>query len=338
MRTFKYLSNISGHYSRMSNIRSRTRIEIAQKANRDRGEKTKDKVFSLIGQSEPRGMTTADLVKASGRNRKSIHAICQEYILKGELAKTGKFGTYHLGPKSAGEPRTNGFLFHSKALKQFFAFEYLPAYDRIWNKERRKQHFLKREDKSFLDDPAFDELWLFEYSIRVGTMITYVMMKAMKYHGDENVWKYIQNAINLQSLLRIFTEIGPVFRRLKCNKVDVKEGQEYNGPSYEMDSDDLSTLEKAFENVFPDTYRKLENITSDIPRKLESKRDQLKTISKIRRSERRDPNHSKCDGQQVSEVETDLVIEGKKAKLIRLKKCLKCGRLFNVNEVAKESN
>ena len=98
-------------------------------------------------------------------------------------------------------------------------------------------------------------------------------MKAMKYHGDENVSKYIQNAINLQSLLRIFTEIGPVFRRLKCNKVDVKEGQEYNGPLMKwMHSDRFSTLEKAFENVLPDTYRKLENITStDIPRKLESR-------------------------------------------------------------------
>lgn len=130
-----------------------------------------------------------------------------------------------------------------------------------------------------------DGLTLFEFSLRMGALITYVMMTGMKYQGDENVWSWIQKAITLQSLLNAFTRIEPVASRLNSNiNNNIKETEEY-----EMDPDYLRSLEKAYENVFPEVYRRLENITEFLPHQIESREKWLKGLSRTRV----DPNNSR---------------------------------------------
>lgn len=96
---------------------------------------------------------------------------------------------------------------------------------------------------------------------------------------------------------------------------------------YEMHEDNFTRLVKAYTSLYPDIYNNLENVRDEIKNKIE----------RIRATEH-DPYHIKCDGQVVSEIETDIIIKGKKAKLIKVEKCLKCGRSINVNKIVKEAN
>jgi DNA invertase Pin-like site-specific DNA recombinase len=58
------------------------RIRGAVKKRKSLGEETKQRIFLLISESEPKGMTTDELAKATGRNRQTIHGICREFQKK----------------------------------------------------------------------------------------------------------------------------------------------------------------------------------------------------------------------------------------------------------------
>ena len=116
---------------------------------------------------------------------------------------------------------------------------------------------------------------------------------------------------------------------LKSNKA-VNEG-EYVGQSYKMDQSDLRSLEKAYEKIFPDVYCKLENIALDIPKQIESRREQLERFKKTRQ----DTDHLECDGELSPEVITDTTT-GDGNKVIKLMKCAKCERSLPWNETLRD--
>ena len=193
-------------------------------------------------------------------------------------------------------------------MKEFFEVYHLPSDIRLFDRKYVRKIILSRKRKgiSFLHSPTLDKLGLFEFAMRVGVIVTFTMIKAFESRPhpeivddlssiskDELVWKWLDKAITLQSLLSAFTETYPIYKRLKRNKASNE--QEYKGSLYDMDQHDVDSLKEAFENIFPDTYRKLENIATDLPKQMESRIEQLKRFSKIWQ----DPDHVKCGGELI---------------------------------------
>jgi hypothetical protein len=92
---------------------------------------------------------------------------------------------------------------------------------------------------------------------------------------------------------------------------------------YEMHEDDFARLDKAYAVLYPDIYKDLENVREDVINKIEKTRTII-----------HDPDHTKCGGQQVPEfIANTITKEGKIERRVKRKKCLKCGRLINVDEI-----
>lgn len=58
-------------------------------------------------------------------HRDTIYDICENELKRdGMVTKKGnKFGNYRISSKAIGSPEIKGFLFGSKAMKQFYLFE-----------------------------------------------------------------------------------------------------------------------------------------------------------------------------------------------------------------------
>ncbi len=104
-----------------------------------------------------------------------------------------------------------------------------------------------------------------------------------------------------------------------------------NNPSwsdYELHKDEFDRLVKTYAALYPDIYKDLENIKADVINKIEKTRAII-----------HDPDHTKCGGQLVPEVIADAITkEGKIEKIVKLKKCLRCDRSINVNEILSKSH
>jgi hypothetical protein len=102
-----------------------------------------------------------------------------------------------------------------------------------------------------------------------------------------------------------------------------------NNPSwsdYEMHEDDFARLNKAYAALYPDIYKDLDNIRKSVIKKIEKTRAII-----------HDPDHTKCGGQQVPDyIANTITKEGKLEKRVKLKKCLRCGRLISVDEILRE--
>jgi hypothetical protein len=230
------------------------------------------------------GMSTSELEAAVPCHRDTVYDVCEELKYKGMVTKKGnKFGNYHITSKAVGSPEIKGFLFGSKAMEQFYLFEHpgpestlkqsISVNNKFCNNNYCKSVVLRQPHDGIIPDKELkDELSLFEFAIRIGSIITYEMIQALKYgsspilenqvNKDIMAWKWVDNVIKPDLTLNAFAKLDPVGNILKRNKnVD-----QPRGPLYEVDEKgDLKQLERSFENVFPDVYDRLENIIESIP-------------------------------------------------------------------------
>jgi hypothetical protein len=99
--------------------------------------------------------------------------------------KTGRYGKYLLTQKALGDPARKGQLFSSKVMRNFLTFDYVSANSKFCNttyidniidgiKRRNTKLSVKREPN------ITDQLFLFEFALRIGTIITYDMIRAIQ--------------------------------------------------------------------------------------------------------------------------------------------------------------
>jgi hypothetical protein len=144
-------------------------------------------------------------------------------------------------------------------------------------------------DRIIPDRGLKDQLCLFEFVIRIGAIIIYEMIQALKYgslpvlenqiNKDILAWKWVDNVIKPDLILKAFAELEPVGRMLKRNKND----EQPKGPFYEVDKkDDLEQIARSFQGIFPEVYERLEDIIKDIPGEVEW----IRNYANIRRLEK----------------------------------------------------
>lgn len=313
-------------------MKRNTSVEDAHASRRNQGIRTKEKVFSIITESGHIGKSSAELREDTGLSRDRIHTICKEYMDEGMLYKTGRYGIYLLTQKALGDPARKGRLFGLKIMKDFLSFDYVSAnsgkfcntayIDNIVNDIKMRNTKL-----SINRDPNIkDQLFLFEFAVRIGAIITYEMIRALTFASDssegmkekdQRAWKWVDNVINAKSILASFADIWVAKKGLKRTKFD-------RGPFYDMDKKELETLLQSFQNVFPEVYKKSEDIISGLQSRIDSDREYAKEVfDREKQMEIEDPKHTKCGGQLIPVIKTSL--EG-----IKVQQCSKCHRWIKI--------
>jgi predicted transcriptional regulator len=335
----------------------------AVRKRRELGEETKRKVFVKILESEPNGMSTQDLVKAIGRDRRTIQGICQDYENEGLIKKTNKKGQYHLTSKAKriDNPSVGSFLvlwnmigswlfeLGDIAMSSSMDFVKVKRVQQILNSQKRPNETIHKE--------AFGKFLLFEFALRVGASILYIMIQSMKYadpslHMGESL--KISESMKDHLVSNRYKGINPVYFKVMFEELllilEHRLWKEYDFPhesprvppdipeDERMDSvkDDIySRVDRKYENfqkrVMKEKFEVMEKMYKDtFPTMFESMQDLAfdmvyePGLAELERMEKEDPDHVKCGGE-LSKAKLDL--GGRIAK-----RCLKCKRWFPVEK------
>ena len=157
--------------------------------NRQRGDETRQKILEIIIRSEPVGKTSGELVRETGLHRDYIRLICNGMVARGLIVRSGgKFGKYHLAPKTLkGNPRLNAHLFASKVCKEFnrLGNEAICGKSIFCNNNFCKEVFDLADNDENNPELPVDEIYFFEFALRVGAIITYQLLQAIR-HSQHN--------------------------------------------------------------------------------------------------------------------------------------------------------
>ncbi|MGI8831164.1 MAG: hypothetical protein ACR2IS_00845 [Nitrososphaeraceae archaeon] len=342
-------------------------------SKRKRGRETKQKIFWLVEESEPKGLTLGELVEATkkvfppkGLHRDRVGDICKEYVnrkLFSQQPKSkGKFGKYYLGPDAYGDPRLAAFVLQRKIMdpSTFFrlgkeAICFSSEYSSFHGKKGLLQ---SPRHKEYLESPNtnddFDQLYLFEYSLKLGAILVYQVIQAMRHaeispvlsslQKDSFVLKWIENAVTPMSIVQSFRRLLPVNKRLAKPKQaeNIQEGESLGW--LELEKGKIVELEDIFRkafggSLFEDLQKsKRESLDHDI---LEHKY-KISESERIEQLWKEDPDHVKCGGEAkpkpqgpeafkkvgvISNSKGDTVnIYSRGQDIQPIKKCSRCGR------------
>jgi hypothetical protein len=336
--------------------------------NRHRGKETRQKILETIGRSEPVGKASGELVGETGLHRDYIRLICNDMVAKGLIVRSGsKFGKYHLASKTLKEdPGLNAYLFSRKVSRDFnrLGNGAICGKSIFCNNNFCKEVFdLAARDENNPKLPV-DEIYFFEFALRLGAIIAYQLLQAIRHTQynhpkhtstynysisntlkNEYLLKNIQNTMTPLQLSNIFEHWYPIYSRLKpdpecilevvTNEEEariVKQQQEKSAfPSIlELQDGKFEELELIYKNTFPQLFEDLERIrTVEVPNEIDWQKHSIdEKIRRIKELEKEDPDHSKCGGELLPDIKTN--IKGKKVQ-----RCSKCYRWIQIKRKKK---
>jgi hypothetical protein len=327
-----YLSNDSAHIYEMSNQQTNEAV----KKRKALGEETKHRVLEKILECEPKGISTKDLVKATSRNRRTISGICQDYENKGLVKKASKKGKYHLTSKAKriDNPTVGSFLIlwsmisglpfelGDVAMSSSMDFVNTKRVQQILNSQKHPNKTKQKE--------ALGKFLLFEFALRVGASILYIMIQSMKYadpslHMGESM--NISESMKNDLISSRYNGINPAYFKIMFEELllilEHRLWKEYDFPhesprvppdipgDEKMDSvkDDIySRVDSKYENLqqrlMKERLDEMEKMFKNtFPKIIESMQDlgfdmvYEPGLSEEERMEKEDPNHVKCEGE-----------------------------------------
>jgi hypothetical protein len=248
-------------------------------------ELNKRRMKQAIALSEPIGLGTGELVKElSPCVRATIYNIAEELKKEDEIFKTGgKRGKYHLKPKKFEDPEIIAFLFELKSMsaKTFYRLGTDPLCLRnIFCNKKLCKTALTSDRKT--SDSLFDSANFFEFSLRLGAIVTYELLQAIRYSQpqqqqqdtkinsnlrNERMYKYIENALKPWSWIFRFGELLAVNKRLKPRNENITtKKQESEDPLSVLELQDgkFKELETVFKKTFPELFKDLEKVRKTI--------------------------------------------------------------------------
>ena len=290
----------------------------------------------MIAESEPVGMTTDELVKATGRNRRTIHGICANYQKNGLLQKSGRFGKYHLIRKATqvDEPVIAAILFEMALMERHFftlgkvalasSTEFCDdAYSqRIFHESQKNHTSVKQKNAS-------ERFYMFEYTLRLGAIISYMLVQSMRYARPSQyiseskriqlVTKWLEKAVNPQFLINSYEQLLRILeeRSWKNQRSKDTKWPELMGGRFEE-------MENLYKKLFGHIYEEMENIWVNIPFEVAGYQANISESERIQ-LEQEDPDHIKCGGELLPQIHVHN--NGQ-----HVKKCSKCRRWIPVDE------
>ena len=338
-------------------------IKEAVKKRISLGEESKQRVFVLILNSEPKGMTTDELVTATGLNRRTISGICRDYQNKGLLYKTSKKGQYHLTNKAKriDDPSVGSYVIMWDMIGSwlFELGEFAMSSSVDFVNAKRVQQILdsQKHPNKTKNKEALGIFLLFEFALRVGASILYIMIQSMKYadpslHIGESM--SISESMKNHLISSRFKGINPAYFKVMFEELllilEQRLWKEYDflresprippdiPEDEKMDSvkDDIySRADSKYNNfqkrVMKEKFEEMEKMYKDtFPKLFESMQEigfdmvYEPGLVELERMEKEDPNHVKCEGE-LSKARFDP--RGRMAK-----RCLKCKRWIPVEK------
>jgi hypothetical protein len=309
------------------------KIQEAVKKRKKLGEETKQRIFLLIAESEPQGMTTNELVKATGRNRRTVHGICRYYQEKRLIEKTGRYGKYHLSSKAKqiDEPSIGSLIvqLHMLRTKLFGLGEIAFASSMGFCDVAYPQHIFneyKKDPANIKQKEAVEKFILFEFALRWGASILYLLIQSMRYahpslHINESmrnqlITRRLETAVN-PFLLRSTFELLLLILEKSLGKEQESEQKDTRNLSLKLMGERFEEMENTYKKTFPTVFEAIEKLQHDMvyePGLLE-----------VQRSEQEDPDHTKCEGELMPRIHVDS--DGRKVK-----RCGRCKRWIPVED------
>lgn len=126
-------------------------------------------ILKYILRSEPIGKSTKSLQLYTKLHRDTIHSICKDLITKGLVIKSSKNGNYHLTEKAYGYVKIQSHRFKEKIKSNMLNWEIpLDMENAFCTYDEENQRW------------NIDELSIFRFANRIGAVIVYTMIEALK--------------------------------------------------------------------------------------------------------------------------------------------------------------
>ena len=201
-----------------NNVRKKM-VEEATKERRRLGQETEQQILLLILESEPIGMTTSELVKTTGKDRRTVHKVCREHQKRGLIRpKTSRLGRYHVTDKvttkvkPTDDPaigamviqlhmmKTGLFGLGEVALTTSMDFCDGASIEKLLEEYRKNPNTIQRKD-------VLGKFLLFEFALRMGSSLLYIMIQSMKYTNSS--LKMSESRRNQLIMKRYETAVNP---------------------------------------------------------------------------------------------------------------------------------
>lgn len=297
-------------------------------------------ILRSIAKNEPEGRHTTQIKSDTGLHRATVSRLCGVLEKDDWISRRNKQSEYHLGKKAYGYPELYLYLFYKETVGKILSWQdWICESNKFCNNEFCKQislhpkfcdnklhrailngvmdfDSLKNADKKAVREhfDSFKGQWnglvLFEFANRIGAIIVYTMIEALRKKKfnkineimeidiplkgkkkEEMTLKWMDYAAtNLQYLLDNFAKFWNFGRE------NIKSSHRNEpGSLYEINEEDFGRLSGSYKSVYPRIYDEFENIKKRIPEDIE----QYKTRFRELKMEKEDPNHLKCNGRLV---------------------------------------
>lgn len=134
------------------------------------GEQNKEKILSDIARSEPEGRTTGELTRDTGLSRETIYTQCKELQDLGLISKKGKFAKYRLTDKTLYDPTLSAWVFRGEVMRGIAR----------WSVPWTRPNKFCRLEPNTPDKEYETEAGLFDFANKIGALIVYVLLHALR--------------------------------------------------------------------------------------------------------------------------------------------------------------
>ncbi len=245
---------------------------------------TKRLILQCLRENHPNKMGVGEITKYLKKDVPKIHRTtitsnCKDLSAEGLIYKENKQAKYGLTSIAFNEPILYRRMYKTRILKKIW--EIKPPLSYINSDEtvlklniRNITKFLKYNIKNSRYDYSDDEIELFKFVTKIGSIITWLFLQAtqpldnLEISKSEKNRKLLTNITNKEKdesterWIRQIIDPLEIFREF-CKLKIVKRGQAIWKPNsnlsmYEMNDENFDKLEKLFEKVFPLVYEKIQ--------------------------------------------------------------------------------
>jgi len=199
-----------------------------------------------------------------------------------------KNNIYYVTDKYLREIKFQGFVFGDKATETLFT-----------------THFSEPEN-------------LYDFSIRIGALITYTMLQAVKHSkewSDKQAREWINESISTGHLFKVFKDFIPWNHLVVDNKTDTVRMQ------FPLDKQSFEKNMTEYKEHFPEFFSELEKIRKELTKHSNMFKGKLENPKSVRHP------HENCDNEILTIDDIDLVFTNKTDKQMSkwIWRCHKCG-------------
>lgn len=234
-------------------------------------------ILESIVRNEPTGgIGTIEISRQTKLHRDTVRRLCKELENEFWIFKRHKGDKYHLTEKSRNSPNSVPFFLGDSGLVQSRFWSPICASNKFCNNRLTRRLIRSKGMKItgngilyLYGNRGIEEMVLFEFANRIGALITYLLIQALRPRKSEIAMdsvlvevenaddyelarKWIRKAINPESILDIFSDLPLLNRRIKHIKLREKK------LSAVVDEKGYRRLIETFRIVYHDIFENLE--------------------------------------------------------------------------------